>query len=210
MDLDRLGRSRRTLHGLAEGLLAGPQYLSSGTIRLRVVPGGFATVSEPDVSVVGGNLLVEGRPFAVTGTFGELAVAAGLTWAVPTLYTDHSDVTPDDVADLHLDDASTVAEWFARGFTALTSLWPEVTPVLWPEHFDLAISVDEVNYGVSPGDAAHPEPYAYVGPWSFSTWQAPAPWWNVPFGAARPASDLPDVDSVAAFFREGRALSSAT
>ena len=38
-------------------------------------------------------------------------------------------------------------------------------PVLWPEHFDLAIDVDEVNYGVSPGDGYHGAPYAYVGPW---------------------------------------------
>ena len=26
---------------------------------------------------------------------------------------------------------------------------------LWPEHFDLATSIGEVNYGGSPGDAGH-------------------------------------------------------
>ncbi len=43
---------------------------------------------------------------------------------------------------------------------------------LWPEHFDLAFeagSEDDgkrANYGASPGDETHPEPYLYVGPWS--------------------------------------------
>ena len=31
-------------------------------------------------------------------------------------------------------------------------------PTLWPEHFDLALSLDEVNYGSSPGDAPIPSP----------------------------------------------------
>ena len=43
---------------------------------------------------------------------------------------------------------------------------------LWPEHFDIAIELGEeragrrANYGFSPGDEDHPEPYAYVGPWT--------------------------------------------
>ena len=37
---------------------------------------------------------------------------------------------------------------------------------LWPEHFDLATTIDEVNYGGSPGDDGHPLPYLYVGPWT--------------------------------------------
>jgi nitrite reductase/ring-hydroxylating ferredoxin subunit len=37
---------------------------------------------------------------------------------------------------------------------------------LWPEHFDIAIEMGEINYGFSPGDEHHAEPYAYVGPWT--------------------------------------------
>jgi hypothetical protein len=74
--------------------------------------------------------------------------------------------------------------------------------VLWPEHFDVGISVGEVNYGVSPGDDAIPEPYAYVGPWSPQT----GPFWNVPFGAARPITALGDADDVLEFFRTGQSL----
>ena len=49
----------------------------------------------------------------------------------------------------------------------------EASPiVLWPEHFDIAFEAGSqagggrANYGVSPGDGEHPEPYVYVGPWS--------------------------------------------
>jgi hypothetical protein len=43
---------------------------------------------------------------------------------------------------------------------------------LWPEHFDIAIELGpeakglRANYGASPGDESHEEPYLYVGPWS--------------------------------------------
>jgi len=70
----------------------------------------------------------------------------------------------------------------------------------WPEHFDLAVTLGEVNYGVSPGDDAIPYPYAYVGPHV----QRAGAFWNEPFGAARAISELADADGVLAFFEEGR------
>lgn len=43
-------------------------------------------------------------------------------------------------------------------------------PIIWPEHFDMAVELggenSRANYGVSPGDEHHPEPYFYVGPWA--------------------------------------------
>lgn len=55
-------------------------------------------------------------------------------------------------------------------------------PILWPEHFDIAIECgdeaagERATYGLSPGDENHPEPYLYVGPWrqgvSGDLWQA--------------------------------------
>ena len=45
---------------------------------------------------------------------------------------------------------------------------------LWPEHFDIAFELgleargQRANYGASPGDADHDEPYLYVGPWDTS------------------------------------------
>ena len=40
-----LAATRRSLHGVAELVLAGPQYRATGKLRLGVVPGGFATVA---------------------------------------------------------------------------------------------------------------------------------------------------------------------
>ncbi|ETK32290.1 hypothetical protein [Microbispora sp. ATCC PTA-5024] len=77
---------------------------------------------------------------------------------------------------------------------------PGLTPVLWPEHFDLAVTLDEVNYGISPGDGHLPEPYAYVGPWTPRT----GPFWNAPFGASRPLRELGGAEAVRAFFEQGR------
>ena len=84
-------------------------------------------------------------------------------------------------------------------------MFAEQQPVLWPEHFDVAVSVAEVNYGVSAGDGYHPTPYAYVGPWKPRT----GSFWNAPFGAAYPlhpdhnCADL--VTDIVEFFEQGRA-----
>lgn len=43
---------------------------------------------------------------------------------------------------------------------------------LWPEHFDIALELGSesagrrANFGASPGDDDHDEPYFYVGPWT--------------------------------------------
>jgi hypothetical protein len=41
--------------------------------------------------------------------------------------------------------------------------------IIWPEHFDIGIEFGDeghrANFGMSPGDEAHPQPYFYVGPW---------------------------------------------
>ena len=48
VDPSRRAATRRSLHGVAELVLAGPQYRTSGSIELRVTPGGFATTVAPD------------------------------------------------------------------------------------------------------------------------------------------------------------------
>jgi hypothetical protein len=88
-----------------------------------------------------------------------------------------------------------------RGDQALRRLAPGETPVLWPEHFDVGVTVAEVNYGLSPGDGYLDEPYAYVGPWTARTGE----FFNAPFGAARPIRELPG-EKLDEFFAEGRKL----
>ena len=45
MGNDELAATRRSLHGVAELVLAGPQYRATGRLRLGMVPGGFATTT---------------------------------------------------------------------------------------------------------------------------------------------------------------------
>jgi hypothetical protein len=205
-----LDRTRRDLHVVAELLLAGPQHRSSGTIRLRPLPGGFGTVAAPELRVDGTDLVLpagdggtEPRRISMSGRrVAELADLAGVLPGAPEgVYQDTTGAEPDQMLDLDAAQARLLAEWFDRGDAALRRLAPQVTPVLWPEHFDLGIAIDEVNYGVSPGDADNAEPYAYVGPWTPRT----GDFWNAPFGAHRPASALTSTDVLAEFFEQGRA-----
>lgn len=193
------------MHGVAELVLAGPQYRRSGTIKLRAVPGGFATIQQPDLAVRG-NLLVAGdqQIGVLSGlSYAELAAAADVEAAAPKgLYATGSGVQPDDpiLADPEL--AQVIARAFGHGDAALRLLDPAAVPVLWPEHFDIGITIDEVNYGISPGDGHLPEPYAYIGPWT----PREGPFWNVSFGAARPLTELPDAEAIHRFFAAGQRL----
>jgi hypothetical protein len=194
--------TRRALHGVAELLLAGPQYRAAGTIRLLVTATGFRALKQPDVRVDGVDLVVAGQRFAIAGhTCAQLATAAGIRPGPPEgLYHDGSGVELDEPLHLDPEAARRLARCWADGDKALRALAPDQQPVLWPEHFDVGIRTEDTNYGVSPGDTYLPEPYAYVTP--------PTPredgFWNAPFGAARPMADLDGPDALLAFFREAR------
>jgi hypothetical protein len=201
MDEQLLIATRRSLHAVAEQVLAGPQYREHATIRLRVAPDGFAQV-KGSLRVEGCDLVAGGTRVPLVGTLAEVATAAGVEAGVPEgLYGDHAEWTPGEALAVDPTAAARLADWFARGDAALRSFAPTQEPVIWPEHFDLAISLNEVNYGISLGDGGHQAPYAYVGPWT----PREGPFWNVSFGALRAAVELPDADAVAAFFAAGRA-----
>jgi hypothetical protein len=195
--------TRRQLRGVAESLIAGPQYRVSGTIKLAVRPGGFAGVALP-ISVHGRDLVWLGGGAPLAGPVGAIAVAAGVDANPPEGVYDLADPLPAD-AVLDLDVGAT--EWIHRshyaGGHALKQVLPECHPVLWPEHFDVAATEDEVNYGVSAGDGYHATPYAYVGPWATRS----GPFWNAPFGAMYPLNPSHDVDAltsrIADFFQRG-------
>ena len=203
MDEHVLVETRRSLHAVAERLLAGPQHRAHATIRLTVTPGGFGQVRGP-WRVVGTDLVGDAVRVPLRGTSEDVAAAAGIAAGEPDgLYTDHADLDGDLAVDPAA--AAVIADWFARGDAALRELAPADQPVVWPEHFDLGIALDEMNYGVSPGDATHPLPYAYVSPWTPRT----GPFWNAPFGALRPADELPDTATVLDFFTAGREVARA-
>ena len=194
--------TRHALHAVAELVIAGPQQAATGDIRLHVVPGGFAGTAS-GVRVDGADLVWDGGRTPLGGTCRALAAAAGFTAVAPDAYEHGSGVDPDEELAFDPEATALLLGWFARGDAALQAFAPGLQRVLWPEHFDVGYALDEVNYGVSPGDDGHPGPYAYVGPWTSRA----GPFWNAPFGAARAAAELPEVADVVDFFRQGRAES---
>ena len=139
----RLIATRRSLHGLAELVLAGPQHAQTGEITLRAVPGGFATTHTPDLRVEGTDVV---GPTARVGIDGrspaELAAALGVSaTSLAAVYADGPGVEPDELLEVDADAAARIADAFASGDAALRALAPDQTPVLWPEHFDIGISV---------------------------------------------------------------------
>lgn len=202
MDVATVEETRRALHLVAEQVLAGPQHRASGTIRLRVSPGGFSTVTEPQLRVEGVELICADQRLALSGaTCAALGRAVGVLAGVPEgLYHDHSDVRTDVVLAADPEAARWIADCFAAGERAMGRLAPDEQPVLWPEHFDLAITAGGVGYGVSPGDSYHAEPYAYVTPATARSDE----FWSAPFGALRPMRELTGVEALLDFFTEGR------
>ncbi len=196
--------TRRALHGVAELVLAGPQHAAVDTVRLRVVPGGLATSqAEPPTRMVGARVERGDASTAIDGaTPQDLAAALGLVAStLDHVYADGSGVGLDEALQVDEGAVATLTNAWSVGDQALRLLDPSQDPVLWPEHFDVGISLGEVNYGVSPGDSTIPVPYAYVGPW---TMPAADDFWDRPFGAARLIAELRGVDAVHAFFEEGR------
>lgn len=199
--------TRQSWHQVAEWLLAGPQHRELGTIRLQVVPGGFATRDGSLRVDRDALVLSDGRRITLRGTLAEIAADAGISGGAPEgLYTDSSDPSPDSVVSVDAAAAEALGAWLERGDAALRAFAPEEPPVLWPEHFDLGIALAEVNYGISPGDGYESAPYAYVGPWA----PRDGAFWNAPFGAAKTWRELTDQASVERFFADGQAAAASS
>ena len=226
IDPDVLATTRGSLHAVGEHVLGAALYQGRRRIGLRQVTGGFATQNylhlrdgaavERRAMVVGTEIIVRDDDLA-GGTIEDrapittLAAAGALVDVVPGMPADMYTPAPLPAVDEELGvDAEAVAflaELTAIGYAALVILCAHFVhdePAeiqLWPEHFDLATSFGEVNYGLSPGDADHPWPYFYVGPWSPP---AAGGFWNEPFGASLEVQEVPTVDEVLAFFGTGR------
>jgi hypothetical protein len=208
--------TREALHALAEHVLAADLHRRTGRIGLRAAPGGFATpvvdgdASRRRVRVDGTDVAVdeagEERRVAVT-TLRAAAELVGIDAGGPRdVYPLATPLDLDAPLPVDADAAALLAAWFDlsdRALVRLAELRPhdDVTVTqLWPEHFDLARSMGQANYGGSPGDADHPRPYLYVGPWN------PPPGderWNEPFGASLAWHETLDVDEAVAFLVDG-------
>jgi hypothetical protein len=142
------------LHRVAEEAVA-PARKPDNEISLRATPGGFGTPefewegATHQVRVEGAELVREVDGVAERTP---LEVDAAASHALGELYRFGAEVLGELVARAAPQDAATI-------------------PRLWPEHFDIAIELGpeerglRANYGLSPGDEGHAEPYLYVGPW---------------------------------------------
>jgi hypothetical protein len=209
------GETRAALHTLAEHMLAPLRHAANGKIGLRFTYHGFGTPFVGDdrqVRIEDGVLLDGERRHALTTLRAAsefLGTAGGPTGVFqPT--------TPFELdAPLVVDPAAATAlgHWFGFTTALVEQLRAEAAPEddptrpqLWPEHFDVAIATGppggRANYGGSPGDEDHPEPYLYVGPFEPPT----GSFWNEPFGASLSYRDIVAGADPLQFLRRGREL----
>lgn len=196
--------TRHSLHLLAERVISPLRVQVTGNeIALQVRPGGFGTPDLPQGGWVG----VIGTEVVRVGEFGEERRARISSLADAAVLVGLHGGVEDAHLEVDGEQAARLAEAWAIGDAALRQMdGEELEPIhLWPEHFDIAFvegaGAARANYGVSPGDDDHDEPYAYVGPW-----EAPDDgdaFWNA---AAFPGAEAPveSVEQVLAFFLAGQ------
>ena len=162
--------TRNALHAVAEHVMGAASYAAIQRIGLRANESGFATQDlNGHTLTLSGPFLTDGdRSVALPGsTLRGVADWAGIVPGAPAaVYTPTTPLDLDAPLAIDAECAVMVGEWFAGMQIVLTSVFPNEVIQLWPEHFDLATSVDEANYGASPGDEHISEPYIYYGPWS--------------------------------------------
>lgn len=215
MDATDLVATRLSLHTVAEHVLAADLWRRTGKIGLRRTPGGFG---QPEVLVDGvrHRVRVDGTHLVVLEgdverwedltTLGAAAAFAGTELGATTdVFTPLTELHPHEQLLIDPDAAVVIHDWLAFVEVALEEMRrhhrdrrPTIAQ-LWPEHLDLAFTVSEVNVGGSPGDADHPEPYLYVGPWA----PVAGDGWNEPWGLSIPASQVADEAAAVDALEEG-------
>jgi hypothetical protein len=149
-------KTRTALHHVAEAVVA-PARKPENEIALRYTRGGFGTPFFEE----------DGEDCQVRVEGGRLIRQNG----------DEEDAEPLP-AEVTEDPARALGDFYGFACSVLEELrheQPNEDPSLvqlWPEHFDIAIELGSeakgvrANYGASPGDTDHDEPYLYVGPWT--------------------------------------------
>jgi hypothetical protein len=213
--------TRESLRAVACYAIAPARKARTGRIGLRPVGDGIGTPPFDDgtrISVTGDRLVAADRQVRIT-TVRAAAEFLGIAITPdPGVGRDLPRFAPDDELDVDADTSRWLGTWYRYGAAQLDRLATRLAQgtvseaQLWPEHFDLAVTVAirgaAVNIGFSPGDNHSPEPYVYVGPHDRSGLDGD--YWNAPFGATlthvrlRTSSDPGSVTG--AFIDEGLRL----
>lgn len=220
--------ARDGFHRLAFGVVAEARRLANTKFGLRYTRGGFGTPffgADEQVRVEGNRLIHQRGDEARSIEITSLRAAADFLGLEPGTEAAEHDSPP--LGDLDADLGATPAagaflgEWYGLAWSVLEELRltpgavdPERTQ-LWPGHFDPAIAMGDADagtratYGASPGDANHPEPYLYIGPWgeidaTDTFWNAEGfPGAELPFAEMTKGDD--HVAAALSFFRTGYA-----
>jgi hypothetical protein len=148
--------TRVALHKVAEAVVA-PARKPENEISLRYTRGGFGT---PFFEQDGRDCQVRVEPGGLIRQRGTEETSEPLP----------REVDPEA--------ARALGEFYGFACSVLEQLRadePDGEPSIvriWPEHFNIALELGSEsagcrgNFGASPGDDDHPEPYLYVGPWT--------------------------------------------
>lgn len=217
-----LATTRDAWHRVAEHVLAAGQYADTGEISLRPAPGGFQTTHNladgRRLSVVGTELVVTEAGSTRSTTLTTVRAAAEFANVSPgmpsSVYPPATPLELDAPLQINAESAQALAGWYELGDAALRRFAADAAPagaeadlILWPEHFDLGITVDDVDYGTSPGDDEIAEPYVYVG--VSPERRIADPFWNARFGGYRTIRDIESIEDAIAFFHTGHGLLAA-
>src|SRR3954447_8964355 len=171
--------TRESLHRLAEHVMSPTRQRDRGEITLRWTLGGFGTPffgNDAQLRVEGDCFVVQLRDRVQRGRLTTLKDAAefvgfDLTRSDEAIAEEPLAVDPD--ASRYLGEVYGFAFSVLEDLRATAGVAYEPSLVnLWPEHFDVAVELGHeadgrrAGFGVSPGDADHPDPYVYVAPWS--------------------------------------------
>ena len=206
---------RLALQCLAEHLLAGDLYRATRRIGLRRTR--VASVS-PNISWTAH--VVGCASTAPTSSCSTVTTSDGSSldpcsrpqrWpgqrlgAPDEVFTPETELRPEQPLRIAPGSAAALASFFELVDTALDEVRrrhaqrsPSIAQ-LWPEHFDLAFSMSELNVGGSPGDRDHAEPYLYVGPW----WAVEGEMWNKTWGMSLAAAEVATPADAVAFYETG-------
>jgi hypothetical protein len=147
--------TRVALHKVAEAVVA-PARMPANEIALRYTRGGFGTPFFQQ----------DGVDCQVRVEHGELVRQRGTA------------ETREPLPDVDIASATALGDFYGLACSVLEQLRADEIDgdpslvQLWPEHFDIAIELGDesagqrANFGASPGDDQHDEPYFYVAPWS--------------------------------------------
>ena len=173
--------TREALHAVGERIVA-PARKPDNEIALMATPGGFGT---PPFELAGERLqvrvedvelvferdgAVERAPLESLNAAARLLGPGCCPAARPRIPAGSRSTRspPRRLADFYVFSGACF-DTFARAWIPARGLRRSI---LWPEHFDIALEAGaeeaglRANYGASPGDEQHAEPYLYVGPWT--------------------------------------------